>query len=549
MPALVSKRPNAIMFLLVLISLVGMGLVLYATTWGPIIYSDSVGYLSVAQNILVGKGVGVYEVSGRFSPSTLQPPFFSMLLAFFGLTGIDIVTLSRWLHGIFFGIVLFLIGLSLLRLAGSRLFALAGALTFSVSPLLLHLFSLVMTEPTFILLSVSAALCLLRAVGRDHLGWLAASAMCVGLAVITRLVGAAWIVSGALVALVFWSGGWKRRLITLFCYAGLSSLPVVAWGVWTQWIVQAPSRIAEAGVGPVQRLIEARVAMVDIFWSWLPFSALLPDVHYRIKMLGLLTLPVLSVGWVVWAVGRATRNQPGYRWQVWLQEPIIRAVSLLWLSLVAYLGVIVVGYAFSSPTPDLNERTLAMGLLIGLSVTFVTCGAVFRFFSTHRWRYMLPLACAGVLIASALPQSLPMLQVYHQEGSGYLGSHWRMSPTRMAATELPADIPLISNEHSMLTFWLGRPVYPLPEIINLKLEPLDVLFGENADDEVQQVFRQQGAALVIFDTIRWQFDALYFEQTPERLDGMLNGLKQYSQHGDGAIYFYPLSTIHSVDEK
>jgi len=105
--------------------------------------------------------------------------------------------------------------------------------------------------------------------------------------------------------------------------------------------------------------------------------------------------------------------------------------------------------------------------------------------------------------------------------------------------ELPADIPLISNENSLLEFWLDRPVYPLPEVVYLNPEPFDVPFGNRTDDEIQQVFRQQGAALVIFDTIRWQLDVLYFEHTPERLDGMLNGLRVYGDYSDGAIYFYP----------
>jgi 4-amino-4-deoxy-L-arabinose transferase-like glycosyltransferase len=528
--------PNATLFF---IALIGMGLVLYATTWGPVLFSDSVGYLDVAKNILSGKGVGTYNASGQFSASTIQPPFFSIMLAFLGLTGLNLVTQIRWLHAAFWCITILLIELGIIRLTGSKLIALAGALSLVVSPLFLHLFCTVMTEPLFILLSVSAALCLLHALEGDHLGWLAIASLCVGFSAVIRLVGVSWIVSGVVVILIFWPGKWKRRLWALFCYGGMSSLPFIVWFVWVQWIVKAPSRISTTGTHLAQRLIEARLSIVNILWRWLPFSDSLPDIHYRIKMLGLLTLAGLSAGGVILALWLANRKSLSHSRIKWLQEPLIHSASLLWLSFFAYLGVNLFGYTFTNPIPDLNERTLSMGLLIGIILTFMTCAAVYRVVIFSPWRHVLPLLCAGVLIAATLPQSLKMLEDYHREGYGYLGLRWRHSSTRLETMELPADIPLISNENSMLAFWLDRPVYPLPEVVHLKPEPFDVPFGERTDDEIQQVFRQRGAALVVFDTIRWQLDVLYFEHTPERLDGMLNGLRVYGDYNDGAIYFYP----------
>jgi len=530
---------NLLNVTLFFVALIGMGLVWYATTWGPILFSDSVGYLSVAENTLAGKGVGTYSASGQFTVSTIQPPFFSVMLAFLGLTGFNLVTQIRWLHGAFWGITILLIGLGIFRLTGSKLIAWAGALSLVVSPLFLSLFCAVMTEPLFILLSVSAALCLLHALEGDYLGWLVIAALCVGFSTVTRLVGVSWIVSGVVVILIFWPGKWKRRLWALCCYGMLSLLPFILWFVWVQWIVKAPSRILTTSINLSQRLIEARLSLVEILWGWLPFSDTLPDFHYRIKMLGLLILAGLTVSLMILAIWLANRKSSSQNRIKWLQEPMIRSASLLWLSLIAYLGVILFGYTFTYPTPDLNGRTLSMVMLIGMILAFMICGVVYRVCITSPWRHALPLLCAGVLIAATLPQSLQMLESYHREGFGYLGLRWRHSSTRYATMELPVNIPLISNEQSMLAFWLGRPVYPLPEVVNLKSEPYNVAFGERTDDEIQQVFRQQGAALVVFDTIRWQLDVLYFEHTPERLDGMLNGLSVYGAYSDGAIYFYP----------
>jgi hypothetical protein len=528
--------PNAILFL---IGLIGMGLVLYATTWGPILFSDSVDYLSVAENILAGKGMGTYSASGQFSASTLHPPFFPIMLAFLGLTGLNLITQIRWLHAAFWCVTILLIGLGIFRLTGSKLIALAGELTLVVSPLFLYLFCSVMSEPLFILLSLSAALCLLHALEGNHLGWLVIASLCVGFSAVTRFIGVSWIVSGVVVVLIFWPGRWKRRLWALCCYGGLSSLPLIMWFGWTRFIVKEPSQISTTSIGLAQRLIQARLSIVDILWRWLPFSGILPDFHYRIKMLGLFIVAGLSVGLVILALWLANRKLESHRRIKWLQEPMIRSGSLLWFSYFAYLGVSLFGYIFSKPTPDMNERTLAMVMLIGILLTFMTCGAVYRVGIPSPWKHAFPLLCAGVLIAATLPESLKMLESYHREGYGYLGVRWRQSSTRLATMELPADIPLISNEYSLLEYWLGRPVYPLPEVVSLKPEPFDVLFGNRADDEIQQVFRQQRAALVVFDSIRWQLDVLYFEHTPERLHGMLNGLRVYGDYSDGGIYFYP----------
>ncbi|MFZ6026479.1 MAG: phospholipid carrier-dependent glycosyltransferase [Chloroflexota bacterium] len=520
------------------LGLAGSVLILYATAWGPVIFSDSVGYLAVARNMLAGKGVGVYEASGGFSLMVIHPPFYPLVLAFFGMAGIDAVVATRWLQALFFGLLVFLFGLGLLRLASSRLLALAGALAFLLSPLLLYLFTLAMTEPLFIFLSVLAALGLLRALKQERQAWLVVAAVCVALALMTRYVGMAWVAAGALWVLLFWPGGWQRRLVSLAWYGCVSVLPFVLWQGWLMFFADAPAR-TRTGVPLGQSLAEFRLAVVDIFWAWLPFSAQLPQVHYRIKLLVLLLLAGVGIGFVLAAAWRLAKRTAGGGWCAMQQEPFLRASALLWFALLSYLGVAAAGYAFSDPTPDLNERTLAMAVPIGMALAFVACAAVYRAWPAHAWKHGFPLLFAAVVIASGMPQSLQLLGDYHREGYGYLGQRWRLSATRLAAAELPADVPLISNEYSALGFWLGRPVYPIHEVVALQPQALDARFGDDGSDDAQQVFRRQGAALVLFDNIRWQLDALYFEQTPERLDAMIRDLDVYGDYADGAIYFYP----------
>ena len=96
---------------------IGIGLLLitaivaliYATRFGPWIFSDSVEYIVSARNFLMGRGIGLQLAAGEFQPIYLHPPFYPVALSALGVLGADLVTVARWLN-----IALF--ALSILRL-------------------------------------------------------------------------------------------------------------------------------------------------------------------------------------------------------------------------------------------------------------------------------------------------------------------------------------------------------------------------------------------------------------------------------------------------
>jgi hypothetical protein len=55
---------------------------------------------------------------------------------------------------------------------------------------------------------------------------------------------------------------------------------------------------------------------------------------------------------------------------------------------------------------------------------------------------------------------------------------------------------------------------------------------------VQTIFRDQNAALVLFDTAYWEFYAIYGEKAHQRMKAFTEGLNLYADYRDGAIYFY-----------
>ena len=83
-----SRLSNIAVWTLLAISLVGCGLVYYATAWGPAVYSDSVYYLGSADNLVHGRGFGLYWGDNNFRPYAGDPPFYPFIVALFQLAGL-----------------------------------------------------------------------------------------------------------------------------------------------------------------------------------------------------------------------------------------------------------------------------------------------------------------------------------------------------------------------------------------------------------------------------------------------------------------------------
>lgn len=155
-----------------------------------------------------------------------------------------------------------------------------------------------------------------------------------------------------------------------------------------------------------------------------------------------------------------------------------------------------------------------------------------------KYLQMLPL----IYFIAYLPSSMGILEDYHQAGFGYTSKYWQESPTVKAVQELPPDVALISNEAAVLLFYTGRTSYEIPELIYSNY-PLEFSrYGDNPNDQAQRLFRENKAALVLFDDIYFQFERLDDSNAHERLEAFIQGLYVFSDYADGTIYFYTPNT-------
>ncbi len=226
-PPSVSARTRFYLYLACL-SLVAVGLGFAATArYGPGLASDSVIYLSVAQNLLAGKGLTMF----LGTPLLSWPPLFSIVLAgLSALTRQDVFVVGWVLNVLLSGVNVFLSGFVFWRAFQARpVYAwLASAFVcLSLSSLRVH--ATTFTEPLYITMTLGFL------IGLEVYGRTRARSAFVGLVVLSalapmlRYVGLAFpAVAGLVVVIVNWRD-LRAMLRDGLVLGGVASLPIGWW--------------------------------------------------------------------------------------------------------------------------------------------------------------------------------------------------------------------------------------------------------------------------------------------------------------------------------
>jgi len=219
----------------------------------------------------------------------------------------------------------------------------------------------------------------------------------------------------------------------------------------------------------------------------------------------------------------------------------VQSVALQTATILIYLLILSAVFLFGKPpldAGDIDQRILTPVYLAMILLVFSAIPFALEAWPKRRWIIAIPLVAAAMAIAWYLPKSLQTSSDLREESRGFTSATWQNSETVRSAAALDQDIPLISNESTAIMFHLDRPAYDIPEL--LRGEPLSAFAQFGAGDfGEEQIFREHGAALVLFDSAFWQLHPMYGDQTQARLQQLIEGLDLYADLADGAIYFYP----------
>ncbi len=531
------KRNLWINLFLLFSALLGMALVAYSTSLGPGVGGDATIYITSARNLLAGKGLGLVEADGSFRLLPYFPPGYPLALSLLGISGLDLVPLSRWLNILLFGGLVFLSGW-ILHSATRRLsVAILGSLLFALSPVLVPVSAWAMSEPLALLLGFGSLWFLVKALKQETLSsaliW---SGVLAGLAILTRYNAIAFGITGGLFLLFTGKLNWVKRLFRTAIFAILSLTPI---GIWLWIDLSLTSYVSSRRI---ELPVNMGAALLDFwkdfqtslqFWllpdSWV-YSPRLPGAIMNLLVPAVIAL--VLVWYLVWVVRIRNKGEAKPETNTWI--PLLAVFS------VVFLAVTILVKFTTYPPITINTRMLSplhvSLLLLGLLLLETT---VTNFNKKRLLRLALPVALGlGVIWYGWI--TLHMVPQYHRLGLGYLSLDWQQSDTLKAIEKIPEDLAIVTNQEMLVLFWTGRPSFPMKEIYAQSPTVEFYRYGDGWDmkDSGQVHFKDGRAVLVLFDTISDQLWELYGDKTPERVRALTEGLYVLDEVNDGGVYTY-----------
>ena len=222
--------------LLLPLAFIGIIVQLLNTRHGAGVSPDSTYYLAAAQNFLSGQGLQILGPDGGFVPLTLWPPLFPIILAVFGRLGIEVYEAARVWNALMLGANVLLVGLIVARITiPSRIAPVVGSMLMLISVDIVSVHAWVWSDPTTMFFGFLGFLLIDHFLVEKKFVFLVTSAICCGLALITRYAAIPFMAVGIIALLLFQRG---ERLIKRFLlsitYAVLSLAPLIIWVIRNQ---------------------------------------------------------------------------------------------------------------------------------------------------------------------------------------------------------------------------------------------------------------------------------------------------------------------------
>jgi 4-amino-4-deoxy-L-arabinose transferase-like glycosyltransferase len=509
-------KPRAFFPTLILLALVGIFLVLYATPEGLGLSDDSIAYIAGARSILSGDGYREsYLASNGYV--THFPPVFSITLAFIGLSGIDPLRVARFLVAFLFGANIFLSGIIGWRMTKSQLAGIALALLFLINDSLFNVHVVAMSEPLYIFFTLAAfltfdsglkqlAVSLDRKTSNSKLfdsKFIIATGILTSLAYLTRYAGLA-LLATFLIALILLQDNWKKRLTSAGIFLA-SFLPLtLAWSVRNKLVADnATNRtivyhpLTEEHINsfiynisefliPIESLRRAMVKDATALFVLIAIIALILLVWTITTGLKKFFQPatempeVLSFtnglyifGYLASIVSSMLFFDQATKFKLRILAPVYVSLFVLF---VYFLYYVIASVAKQSPSPKgiaSSQRTL-------LAMTFSILYLSILFFS--------------------LPKTYQSAQALHIGGGQGLASFkWYDSKAMDFLAKLPADTRIYTNQPGAVYLYANHPALVLPDLVDSVTGLPRGNFEEGAA-LLQKDVLYGNAVLALFDT-------------------------------------------------
>ena len=525
-------------YLLLLPAVLGVFALAVSTAKGPGIGGDATIYIKSAENLLNGTGLGLVGPYGEFRLLPYFPPFFSLVLAFFGLLGFDLVWSAQWLNILLFGGLIWMMGSFTHRVTRSIWLAMLLASSAAISPVLIPVYSWAMSEPLSIFLGFAGLWFVLPELSGEQKTWKwVVGGLVTGLSLLTRYSSAAFLGAWALFILLRTEGAFSKRLTNAVKFGAAGSIPMLAWVIFDlTHTATVGSRSLESGSGIAGRLIDFWPALEEVLLFWFIPESWVSNPPYPVFLNHALVIGLCAIvfGGLVFFI----------RKREFFKEGSARSSYDLMLALgvfiLSYFIVVFGVYLLTYPPITIGSRMFSPVHIAVIWVVGLALSLLMRYFNGNTFSRLLPVILV-LVVGWYGARSVRIVRQNYELGLGYNSLAWQQSDTMRQVRQLPESTLIITNEETAILFLTGKSSLAYQEIF--QDQPVEDFYrygdGTLPLDDAQEAFRHEGAAFVLFDSVYEQLEGIYGAQTAQRVESLTTGLEQTYHGEDGAIYYYP----------
>jgi len=504
-----------------MIVIAGGYLLMHAMHWGPWAFSDSAAYVSAARNFSAGRGFVIINSNGSSTPVTEFPPFYSIFLSIFLVQNGDPNAVIPWVNVFLFTVFQLAVGLILFTTFKNNLLALAGMLFCLLSPILLEIFSGVMSETLFfpLLYGIILLTILVLHKRKEPLFILLVVFSC--LLPITRYAGALFIGVITLMILLFYPAPRRNKWLHAAIYAFTALLPL---GIWFLRLYTSTSKVGGKRFHLDWRIISSFWQSIreefNVLRTWLPYFDIYDNpVIDQAIVIGAL---VFSIALLIYLVRVLTHkeNSPSGGTQ--------KLVLLVIINLCAYLLFIALTHTITIPQIDIINRMLAPILPMLFILILGTVGLLVQ----NRQKLLAVFAAVILLVTLRFNfyQSSDFIAEMNENGHGFANREYRQSGIIEKIQAIPEEQRMVSNAAAFVLYYTNRFPIQVDQFANRT-------FG-TTDGYGEKWVREKGAALIILYP---EFRNFYGKAAESLLETVTQGLDVAYQDETGGIYYYPIS--------
>lgn len=484
-------RPAAAVVLLI----AAAGALLLSTRFGIGVSADSTAYLG-------------------FRPHDYgHAPLYSALMRLAAMLPFDLEAVARVYHVAVYAATA-LICWRLVHAATGRVGpAWAAALLIAFAGQAVKLYSMALSEPTFVLLVVIAWWALSSFAVRPSPRSFLIAAFAAALATLARYPGVALVATGAVVVFAAGAPGFFRRVGRAAVFGAIGLLPVVGWMGYVAGL---------SGTAGGRQAALAGTADAQTFYDGLLEAAryVLPTefpAAIRIAALGAVLALLALTTVAFYRRASASEGAPARR-------TAHRYLPLILLTFVAFYAAVLVLAVLVEPYLPISDR-----YLYPIFVAFVLLGAATVSALDLPWRRAIAVVVGG-FVALTLMRGAKVVDEGFSEGWSYSSQKWRASPAVAYVNGLPEGAAVYSDDHYALLYLTKHEVLAVPNPIVRRLGAPNPNFAGDVAAMHKRLAATHGVVL-IFERDRGAFDV---PALPALLEAV--PLRETKRLGDATVY-------------